>query len=521
MKLKRWLILVLSIVMLSCSALFLVACGDDHEHTISGAVTKKATYDTTGEITYTCSECGETKTETIAALGASLDGFVSSVTELPEDQGYNVTFDASIVLGDSSYEYYDGENHHEVPAKNKVSIKGELFVKVTETDVNAMFGLLGEMVYYNTTNEYLSNIEVRAAIKEGMIYGYRKNTETYPTLSPELQEINNEVDEESDAIAIVDLLPEGELENVVATVGAYASLIEGILADPAIAPIISKIQGLEQYIVEGLYGVVNTFSKTEYKEGQIITSFSLDKVKTFNALLYTKKVEELAQMAVGANPIDKISTFIDQAFALTFGDVLDAVNTNGITNDQLADAIVAVMAKVDPENEMTKQDILSMMNDPEFKAQKISEFIVLMSGVLEQEGYETTTPAEFLAGVKATIIGTLTQYKDKTVYQIISELAEVEPVYIKSMVDTVIDLIESTIDVKLTTTSAGAFVSLGISINAPAETITAISGLFGADAQIPADALITASAEVKIGAQINSTNYDYTQLYLIQPSQPA
>ena len=301
----------------------------------------------------------------------------------------------------------------------------------------------------------------------------------------------------------------------------YASLIEGILADPAIAPIISKIQGLEQYIVEGLYGVVNTFSKTEYKEGQIITSFSLDKVKTFNTLLYTKKVEELAQMAVGANPIDKISTFIDQAFALTFGDVLEAVNTNGITNDQLADAIVAVMTKFDPETETTKQDILSTMNDPEFKAQKISEFIVLMTGALEQEGVEAATPAEFLAGIKATIIGTLTQYKDKTVYQIISELAEVEPVYIKSMVDTVIDLIESTIDVKLTTTSAGAFVSLGISINAPAETIIAFGGLMGADLEVPADALITASAEVKIGAQINSTNYDYTQLYLIQPGEPA
>ena len=520
MKLKRWIILVLSIVMLSCSALFLVACGDDHEHTFSGAVTKKATYDTEGVITYTCSECGETKTETVAALGASLEGFVSSVTELPENQGYNLTFDASINLGESSYWYYDGVEHYEVDAKSKVSIKGELFVKVTETDINATFGMLGEMACYNTTNEYLSNIEVRAALKEGVVYAIIKNSETYPTLSPELQAINNYESEESDSAPIVELLPEGMLEDLSATIGVYASIIQGILSDPAIAPFISKIQGLEQYIVEGVYGMINTFSKTEYKEGQIITSFSLDKVKTFNNLLYTKKVEELAQMAIGANPIDKISTYIDQVFALTFGDVLDAVNSNGITNDQLADAVVAVMTKFDPETETTKQDILSTMNDTEFKAQKVSEFIVLMSGVLEQEGYETTTPAEFLAGIKATIIDTLTQYKDKTVYQIISELTEVETVYIKSIVDTLIGLVENTIGVKLTTTSAGKFVSLGVSINATAETISMLGGLMGEDLEVPVDALIKINAEVKIGAQINSTNYDYTQLYLIQPDEP-
>lgn len=66
----------IAVILIVLSIIALVACTEEpeHEHTWNeGEITTKATCTTDGVKTYKCTECGETKTEAIAATGHSYD----------------------------------------------------------------------------------------------------------------------------------------------------------------------------------------------------------------------------------------------------------------------------------------------------------------------------------------------------------------------------------------------------------------------------------------------------------------
>ena len=66
----------IAVILIVLSIVALVACTEEpeHEHTWNeGEITTKATCTTDGVKTYKCTECGETKTEAIAATGHSYD----------------------------------------------------------------------------------------------------------------------------------------------------------------------------------------------------------------------------------------------------------------------------------------------------------------------------------------------------------------------------------------------------------------------------------------------------------------
>ncbi len=72
-----------------CSCVAFSACGEEeHTHTWdSGEVTKAATCTEAGTMTYTCTECSETKTETIAATGHTWGAYAETTAATCTEKG--------------------------------------------------------------------------------------------------------------------------------------------------------------------------------------------------------------------------------------------------------------------------------------------------------------------------------------------------------------------------------------------------------------------------------------------------
>ena len=77
----------IAVIFIVLSIFALVACNDEpaHEHTWNeGEITTKATCTTDGVMTYTCTSCGETKTEAIAATGHSIQAVAAKAATCTE-----------------------------------------------------------------------------------------------------------------------------------------------------------------------------------------------------------------------------------------------------------------------------------------------------------------------------------------------------------------------------------------------------------------------------------------------------
>ena len=77
----------IAVIFIVLSIFALVACNDEpaHEHTWNeGEITTKATCTTDGVMTYTCTGCGEKKTEAIAATGHSIQAVAAKAATCTE-----------------------------------------------------------------------------------------------------------------------------------------------------------------------------------------------------------------------------------------------------------------------------------------------------------------------------------------------------------------------------------------------------------------------------------------------------
>ena len=90
---KKILISVITICLFSLCILGLASCSKEHEHTWDdGTITTEATCTEPGVITFTCTECNKTKTESISATGHNFDYNVCTNCGLEASEGLEYEF---------------------------------------------------------------------------------------------------------------------------------------------------------------------------------------------------------------------------------------------------------------------------------------------------------------------------------------------------------------------------------------------------------------------------------------------
>ena len=238
----------------------------------------------------------------------------------------------------------------EVDPDISLSISGELYFGFDEN--GDLYGYMVATVA-GTVDGNLGNAKVTAMIRGGKVYFAEKSDATNASM---------------EMVGVVDLV---SMKNAAETSGPSATADMLLVYFPELLKwyeeevlpvLLASADGRADEIAEAVERFLTAFFKMEDRaEGGYAFTFDFDKLHALNDNLATLTVSELVDFYFGEGTFAAIKGAIPVLFDMTIGDILDAMEADGLSADTLIDLVNSLIVRLKIRIEGTEITSLDML----------------------------------------------------------------------------------------------------------------------------------------------------------------
>ena len=495
------------------------------------------------------SACGQDATTEPLTTAQKTNNFAKSVTEIKEGEGYDITLKDVVVTFpyDAAYTRLTEEGEEEevfVSTDANATASAELFFGKNQNGDPTLKGYVAIEADMTKSegdaNQEVSDVVMHASFKTHLFAEGEKAfvkyalVVTYPGIPEQFREINK-IEEGKSYVVTVDQLIEyvqsiipGELPSAPEegdsetgpTVSAVAKTLGykmvGFVVEEILPALTSGAENNDAAVEKAVAFFKSAAISVTDKDGTITVCPDFDKMRQFNNELYTTKLAALIDKYAGEGTFDSIKKKAYAALDYTVGDLLEDLESRGVTEKKIMDFLDECASEIAGED-ITFAQLISV--DEEAFAEVVA-YVKAMS--------VTDILGEFVPGMSVTQrMGVAFSFLEtSTAYDLLVTVANgaadvnMNKVDLKQTVDNAINFASCAFNFKLTLNAKGEFVSYERNITLDKTAIEELKKLLGDQAEDISEINFNATVSIRIGAFENQSGFDYEAMANDKANEP-